>query len=44
VHHDGREELVATCTLCFDTRMLRHPNGFVAAHHLDPHCLMNKAG
>jgi hypothetical protein len=33
-----------TRTLCFDTRMLRQTNGFVAAHHLDPNGLMNKMG
>jgi hypothetical protein len=35
---------VATRTLCFDTRMLRQTNGFVAAHHLIPHWLMNRMG
>jgi hypothetical protein len=44
VHGDGRDGLVETRTLCFDTRMLRQTNGFVAAHLLDPHRLMNKTG
>jgi len=35
---------VATRTLCFDTRMLRQTNGFVAAHHPFLHALMNKLG
>ena len=35
---------VATRTLCFDTRMLRQTNGFVAAHQLTSHRLMNKVG
>jgi len=34
----------ATRTLCVDTRMLRQANGFVAAHQLNPHRLMNKKG
>jgi len=34
--------LVATRTLCFDTRMLRQTNGFVAAHQLTSRCLVNK--
>jgi hypothetical protein len=35
---------VATRTLCFDTRMLRQTNGFVAVHHPNPNRLMNKTG
>jgi hypothetical protein len=35
---------VATRTLCFDTRMLRQTNGFVAAHHPFLQALMNKLG
>jgi len=35
---------VATRTLCFDTRMLRQTNGFVAVHQLRTRPLMNKIG
>jgi hypothetical protein len=40
----GWRWILATRTLCFDTRMLRQTNGFVAAHHLSAHALMNKTG
>jgi hypothetical protein len=40
----GRRWALATRALCFDTRMLRQTNGFVAAHHLNAHALMNKMG
>ena len=35
---------VETRTNCFDTRMLRQTNGFVAAHQPFSHRLMNKMG
>jgi hypothetical protein len=35
---------LATRTLCFDTRMLRQTNGFVAAHRLISCSLVNKRG
>ena len=44
VHGDGRLRALATRTLCFDTRMLRQTNGFVAAHHLTSRSIVNKRG
>jgi len=44
VHGDGRWWALATRTLCFDIRMLRQTNSFVAVHRLIPKRLVNKTG
>jgi hypothetical protein len=40
----GGDESGVTRTLCFDTRMLRRSNGFVAAHHRPCRTTANKVG